>query len=93
LQTALHRPFVKAAEPDDSEYGDAAYCGTALHRPVVKPLSEEEDSENGDATHCGTALHRSIAETVEEQEILMQETLLLVDSSSQINCLSSKGSS
>ena len=32
-QTALHHAVVEAAEPDDSEYGDAAHCGTALHRP------------------------------------------------------------
>ena len=71
MKTALRYLVVEAAEPDDSENGITAHCGTALHRPVVEPLAEPEDSENGDATHCGTALHRSIVETVEEKEIFI----------------------
>ena len=37
------------AEPEDSEYGDAAHCETALHKPVVEPAAEPEDPETGDA--------------------------------------------
>ena len=62
----------RSQDSQDPENGDAAHCGTTLHRPVVEPLEEPEDSEYGDTAHCGTALHRPVVETVEEQEILMQ---------------------
>ena len=41
-----------AAEPDDSGYGGAAHCGTALYKPVVEPTAVPEDSEYEDATPC-----------------------------------------
>jgi len=62
LQAALHHPAVEAA------YGDAAHCGTTLHRPVVEPLEVPEDSEYGDTAHCGTALHRPVVEPATEPE-------------------------
>ena len=35
LQTALHHPIVEAAEPEDSEYGDVAYCRVATYTSLV----------------------------------------------------------
>ena len=35
LQTALYHPILEAAEPDDSEYGDATDCRVALYTSVV----------------------------------------------------------
>ena len=35
LQTALHHPIVEAAEPEDSGYGDVAYCRVATYTSVV----------------------------------------------------------
>ena len=30
--------------PEDSEYGDAAYCRAALHRPVASPANEAAEN-------------------------------------------------
>ena len=35
MQTALHHPIVEAAEPEDSEYGDVAYCRVATYTSLV----------------------------------------------------------
>ena len=35
LQTALHHSIAEAAEPDDSEYGDATHFRVALYTYVV----------------------------------------------------------
>ena len=42
-------------EPEDSEYGDTAHCGTGLHRHVVEPATEPENPGIGDA-----ALYRQL---------------------------------
>ncbi len=33
-----------AAEPDDPEFGDAAHCRAAPHRPVVNPAKESAEN-------------------------------------------------
>ena len=33
-----------AAEPDDPEFGDAAHCRAAPHRPVVSPAKESAEN-------------------------------------------------
>ena len=39
------RPVTEsAAEPDDPEFGDAAHCRAALHRPVVGPAKESAEN-------------------------------------------------
>ena len=52
--------------PDDLEYGDAANCRAALHRPVVESAVEPEDPVYGDAAHCRRAYHRPVASPVKE---------------------------
>ena len=89
-ENQITQPVLEAAlnSPEDPEYRDTALCRATLHRPVVESTAEPEDPETGDA-----ALDRSIVEAVQDQEIMMQQTLGLVDSSSQTCFQSSKVSS
>ena len=89
-ENQITQPVLEAAlnSPEDPEYRDTALCRLTLHRPVVESTAEPEDPETGDA-----ALDRSIVEAVQDQEIMMQQTLGLVDSSSQTCFQSSKVSS
>ena len=80
LQTALHQPFVKAAEPETT-------CGRrgfwerrrhSLWNSSSRTCCGTRGSWEWRRCSLQTALHRSIVGAVEEQEILMQEMLLLV---------------
>jgi hypothetical protein len=47
-----------AEEQDNSEYGDAAHCRAALHRPLASSTRED--------AHCRAALHRFVASSTRE---------------------------
>ena len=58
LYTALHHPFVEAAEPDDSEYTDTTHCRVALYTSVVT-IAAGPIGELGDPGHIGSRTSRT----------------------------------
>ena len=67
LYTALHHPFVEAAEPDDSEYTDTTHCRVALYTFVVT-IAAGPIGELGDPGHIGSRTSRTHRRSIDIQD-------------------------